>query len=191
MTVTGVRWAESVNRKHNQGYVTVFDGDREKGIAEGEDFRKTKKGGVVLVNDNEESRRLVEACYKRRKTNINPIIDWEDRDVWDFIRSEKIPYCSLYDEGFHRLGCIGCPMAAKRERERDFRRWPKYKDAYMRAFDKMLQLRRERHEKDPSRPIWRQGGLDYEEPTAKDVFNWWMEYDVLPGQIDLFEDEED
>jgi hypothetical protein len=22
-----------------------------------------------------------------------------------------------------------------------------------------------------------------------DVFNWWMEYDVLPGQVDLFEEE--
>jgi hypothetical protein len=25
--------------------------------------------------------------------------------------------------------------------------------------------------------------------TPQDVFNWWMEYDVLPGQIDLFEEE--
>lgn len=28
-------------------------------------------------------------------------------------------------------------------------------------------------------------------PTGTDVYNWWMEYDVLPGQIDLFEDEEE
>jgi hypothetical protein len=27
--------------------------------------------------------------------------------------------------------------------------------------------------------------------TGRDVFNWWMEYDVLPGQIDLFEEGEE
>ena len=32
---------------------------------------------------------------------------------------------------------------------------------------------------------WRSG------TTGRDVFNWWMEYDILPGQIDLFEEDED
>lgn len=27
--------------------------------------------------------------------------------------------------------------------------------------------------------------------TGVDIFNWWMEYDILPGQIDLFEEMED
>lgn len=27
--------------------------------------------------------------------------------------------------------------------------------------------------------------------TGTDVFNWWMEYDTLPGQIDLFEEDEE
>ena len=133
-----------------------------------------------MTNDNEESRRMVESCYKRHKTLINPIIDWEDRDVWDFIRAERIHYCELYDEGWHRLGCIGCPMAQQHGREREFIRWPKYKDAYLRAFDRMLQERIKRGKIDGS---WRIG------TTARDVFNWWMEYDVLPGQINLFEDE--
>lgn len=61
----------------------------------------------------------------------------------------------------------------------------------MRAFERMLQLRIERFERDPSRPIWRQGGSDTNYATAKDVFNWWMEYDVLIGQMNLFDDIED
>lgn len=188
MVVTGVRWAESVNRKKNQGIVTVFG---KKSAQELDDnFEQTKRGGMVLVNDNEESRRLVEQCYKRHKTTVNPIIEWEDREVWDFIKSNGIQYCSLYDEGFHRLGCIGCPMAGQRQRERDFLRWSKYKEAYMRAFDKMLQLRIERNKKDPSKPVWRKAGVDGV-VDAKAVFNWWMEYDVLPGQINLFEDYEE
>lgn len=143
----------------------------------------------MLVNDNEDSRRAIEHCYQRLKTTVNPIIDWTDGEIWEFIKAENIPYCGLYDCGFRRLGCIGCPMAQKHGREREFARWPKYKSAYLRSFGEMLKCRKERNMQDESRPIWRYGGADYSEPTPMDVFNWWMEYDILPGQIDMFEEE--
>lgn len=180
-TVTGVRWDESVNRTKNQGLITVMGKKASEEFTDSTDFSSTKRGGVVLVNDNEESRQMVEQCYKRHKTTVNPIIDWTYRDVWDFIREEGISYCSLYDEGFHRLGCIGCPMATTRERERQFKRWPKYKEAYLRAFDKMLEERKRRNNP------WK----NPENATSKDIFNMWMEYDILPGQMDLFEEEDD
>lgn len=189
MTVTGVRWEESRNRKENQGLVTVYGRGAARELSDSSGFQPTMRGGVVLTNDNEDSRRMVESCYKRNKTLVNPIIDWTDGDVWGFIRAHGIEYCSLYDEGHHRLGCIGCPMAGRRTRERDFLRWPKYRDAYLAAFDRMLERRRERAAADPARPVWRQGGTNIAAPTAQDVFNWWMEYDVLPGQINLFEEE--
>lgn len=188
MTVTGVRWAESTNRLKNQGLVTVVGGNTSRFIDEG-DFSLTRRGGVVLVNDNEDSRRMVEQCYKRHKTTVNPIIDWEDAVVWSFIRAENIPYCELYNDGWHRLGCIGCPLATTRGRERDFLRWPKYKDSYLLAFGKMLEQRVKRHKENPSIPIWKRGGVEIDNATPLDVFNWWMEYDILPGQMDLFEEE--
>lgn len=120
---------------------------------------------------------MVEQCYRRHKTNVNPIIDWTDKDVWEFINAHKIRYCSLYNEGFNRIGCIGCPMAAKREREIEFARWPKYEWSYRRAFEKMLKERKLK-------------GRKTEWQTAIDVFNWWMEYDVLPGQMDFDDLEE-
>lgn len=132
-----------------------------------------------MVNDNNESRRLVEQCYKLHTTNLNPIIDWSDRQVWDFIKAHGIPVCSLYNEGWHRLGCIGCPMARKKDRQREFRYWPKYKQHYFKAFEKMLA---ERELRGKMAGEWRMG------KTPQDVFNWWMEYDVLPGQIDMFEE---
>jgi phosphoadenosine phosphosulfate reductase len=138
MTVTGVRWAESVNRAKNQGLVTVMGKKAGKELADDDNFRETGRGGVVLVNDNSESRKMLDACVTRHKTCLNPIIDWTNHDVWDFIRAEEIPYCELYDEGWHRLGCIGCPMASQKERSKAFGRWPKYKSGYIRAFDKML-----------------------------------------------------
>ena len=182
MMVTGVRWAESVNRRKNQGVVTIMGKKAGKEYGENKNFMSTVRGGVVLTNDNTESRRIIEHCYKRHKTSVNPIIEWTDPEVWEFIKQENVPYCELYNEGFERLGCIGCPMARKKGREREFIRWPKYKTAYINAFGRML---KERERRGRLSGNWNKG------TTAADVFNWWMEYDVLPGQINLFEDEED
>lgn len=73
---------------------------------------------------------------------LNPILYWTEEDVWNTIHGESIPYCSLYDETdskgcklFTRLGCIGCPMAGK-GRVKEFERWPKYHQAWQRAFQK-------------------------------------------------------
>lgn len=135
----------------------------------------------MLTNDNTETRKMVEQCYKRHKTTVNPIIDWTDEDVWAFIKAENIPYCGLYDEGFSRIGCVGCPMAGQHGREREFARWPKFKDNYLKTFKRMLEERERRGKTDGS---WRNA-------SSLDVFRWWMEYDVLPGQMDLFEEEEE
>lgn len=100
--------------------------------------------------------------------------------MWDFIKANKIPYCSLYDEGFHRLGCIGCPLAGKQDREKKFARYPKYRNAYLLSFAKMLEERKKINL--PSNRRW-------EGATPRDVMNWWLDNGVLKGQINLFEDE--
>ena len=61
-------------------------------------------------------RKDVEECFKdKHKVYINPIIDWSDQDVWEYIKTNNLKYCHLYDEGFKRLGCIGCPMIGKKK----------------------------------------------------------------------------
>lgn len=185
MTVTGVRWAESANRKRNQGPVTIIGKKAGNELCDDVNFAPTDRHGVVLVNDNEESRRTIEQCYQRMKTTVNPIIDWTDAEVWEFIKAERIPYCGLYDCGFSRLGCIGCPMASQHGREKEFLRYPKYKAAYLRAFRAMLKERKRRGR------LWKMGGATIADATENDVFNWWMEYNILPAQMDLFDMEED
>ena len=142
VTMTGVRWAESKNRKDNQGLVTIQGKPKttQKMLQENNvDFRQTDRGGVVLNLDNAEERRSVEMCYRTRKTLVNPIIDWTDEEVWEFLNEVvKVPHCSLYDEGFKRLGCIGCPMASDTARKKEFERYPKYKEAYIRAMQRMV-----------------------------------------------------
>lgn len=182
MTVTGVRWAESKNREDNQGVVTIMSRSVHKELDGNTDFRPTRQGGVMLMNDNDENRRTVEFCYRRHKTTLNPIIDWTDAEIWQFIRQEKIPYCCLYEEGFHRLGCIGCPMATRHGRSSEFARWPKYKTAYLHAFEKMIQKRAQRGKIDGT---WRMG------TDPMEVFHWWMQDGVMPGQFVMEEFDDD
>lgn len=167
MITTGVRWAESASRKANRGIYEAAHSDSRKRI--------------ILNNDNDPERRLFENCTLKAKRVCNPIIDWTDVDVWDYTSDQHIPLNPLYCE-FSRVGCVGCPMAGTHGREREFLRWPKYKWMYIDAFDRLLQ---ERQRRGKMQGNWRMG------TTGADVFDWWMEYGNLPGQIDLFEDKEE
>jgi len=81
-------------------------------------------------------RKLVEQCMKdRTKTFVNPIIDWTTSDVWEYIRFHNLRYCSLYDEGWKRIGCVMCPMSV-RTMKKEAARWPKIANAYKRAINK-------------------------------------------------------
>lgn len=141
LKVTGVRWDESARRKKSHSEVTFADKGSHKVVEsemEPDDYEKTPQGGTVLRLDNRENARIVEMCYKDHTTLINPIIDWTTDEVWEFLKEYNVPYCCLYDEGFKRLGCIGCPMASRRMREYEFERWPKYKNLYLLAIEKMI-----------------------------------------------------
>lgn len=162
LTITGVRWAESSARKHNQGGLTIYDKGAQKIIenaTDEENYQFTNKGGTILRLDNDESRRLVEMCYKTHKTTINPIIDWTDDDVWEFLKYYEVPYCCLYDQGYKRLGCVGCPLS--RAAEREFKKYPRFERLYLMAFDKMLKVRSER-------------GKPASWQTAQEVMDWWL-----------------
>lgn len=128
----------------------------------------------MLNNDNDDSRKMIEQCYKQTKTVVNPIIDWTDEDVWEFIHEYNIPYCKLYDEGYTRLGCIGCPMGTVEHRKEEFERYPKYKQAYIRAFDRMVKARKWGGVQTDS--AIRRGNNDVvsEWRNAQEVIDWWI-----------------
>lgn len=164
---TGVRWDESSRRKNSRGVIEVSHRDKNKRL--------------ILMDDNDESRMQFETCQLKGQRTVNPIVGWTTADVWDYVAMEHIPVNPLYRCGFCRVGCIGCPMAGK-SRTMEFAMYPKIKLAYIRAFDRMLEERRRRGKMD--------GGMRWGE-TGVDVFNWWMENGVLPGQEVLEEFRED
>lgn len=83
-----------------------------------------------------------ETCQRQNGVEFyHPIIDWSDEQLWAVIDDNHIPYCCLYDEGFDRIGCIGCPMTSPKKIKREFRRWPQFEQAYLWAFEHMLEGR--------------------------------------------------
>jgi len=128
------------------------------------------------------NRGMVESCNKSKfKRYMHPIIDWQTEDIWEYIRSNKLPYCSLYDEGWKRIGCIGCPMGGTNKMMRDFIRWPKYHAAYKRAADFITKKRKG---EDPNFPY----------KDGESLMRWWMQTDknetILDGGLFDIETEE-
>lgn len=72
---------------------------------------------------------------------VNPLYLWEAEDLWDYIHSNGVAYSELYHEGFHRLGCIGCPMARYASRRHEFDRWPKYEERWKYVFRRTWERR--------------------------------------------------
>ena len=163
VAVTGVRWSESVSRS------------KQRGVAEGQN---RKSGGWTLLIDNDESRKEFETCQIKGKRVVNPIIDWTDDDVWEFISQRHIVANPLYAMGYKRVGCVGCPMSSKAGEELDA--MPKYKANWIRWFGHLIE-----DAKRDGRPMFME--------SAEDYYNFWISGKALPkddGQIS-FDDEED
>ncbi|CAB4690150.1 MAG: phosphoadenylyl-sulfate reductase [Actinobacteria bacterium] len=55
---------------------------------------------------------------------LNPLAEWTEEEVWDYIRERDVPYHSLYDRGFTSIGCAPCTRAiAPGEASRAGRWW--------------------------------------------------------------------
>jgi len=164
--VTGVRKAESFKRSKREMLEI-----RAKNIK----YRK------VFMQDNDETKWELYHCINKRSPILNPIIDWDDSDVWDFLAHYGCKSNPLYQCGFKRIGCIGCPMAGIKHMLFEFERYPKYKELYIRAFDRMIKHHME-------------SGKKYTKWTdGESVFDWWTSEKTakadIDGQINLWEDE--
>ena len=112
-------------------------------------------------------REMTETCYRNGRTRfLHPIIDWTTEEVWAYNRNRPLRYCTLYDEGWKRLGCVGCPMAGE-GRKKQFARWPRIAAAWRRAFDACVEARIKDGLTDP------RYGIDWSSGQA--MWDWWMQ----------------
>lgn len=182
---------ETIIHRSKHGHL-ILDRMVEKGFPPSRIVRwccdEYKEGGgsgcvkVIGVRASESKRRalLWKEVQQNRDTRgliIAPIVYWTDKDIWEFIHNEGIPYCSLYDEGFKRLGCIGCPLAGKAGQKREFERWPKYKELWRLGFHKMWEACKGRFSKRDGGEWWFYKWHN----SADDLFNWWLSGGAFKG----------
>ncbi len=161
ITLIGVRRAESVKRsKRNEMEVL------------GHKFSGT-------IDEFERREEVEHSCVGGKdKIVVSPIIDWSTNDVWTYIRGRNIEYCELYDQGWHRLGCLFCPMASLNYIRRMERRYPKYREAFIRLIHRLRANG------------WR---ADFADRTDEQIFEMWIskkKFEVAAAEQDeptLFE----
>lgn len=123
---------------------------------------------------------LIAKAKQNKDLIVNPIYQWTDADVWDFIRGRGMKYNPLYDQGWKRVGCVGCPMATNQLWE--FDKYPKYKELYIKAFQRMIERRKEKGKINKNESVWISG---------ESVFKWWTkDYREIEGQMSIFDLEE-
>lgn len=141
VTLIGIRKAESSRRsKRNEVEINnrKFSGDLD-GLDEYRQEqkakrarRKSKEQGVNITNADDEQ--TLGCIHGKESLLISPIIYWSEQDVWEFLNDVvRVPHCSLYDEGWHRIGCIGCPMSSHRQKMIENKRYPHIKRGWIKA----------------------------------------------------------
>ncbi len=78
---------------------------------------------------------------------INPLFDWSEEDVWNYIKSEDVPYSELHDLGYPSIGCQCCTRAIEKGEDTRAGRWwweePETKECGLHIVDGKLVRKRE------------------------------------------------
>ena len=122
---------------------------------------------VVGVRRQESRKRSDRPIYhesqrQKGKMFLNPIVDWSEKEVWEYIHKYNLPYPCLYDEGYKRIGCIMCPLQGTEGMLKDKERYPKYYNAYLLAIKKMMEIKRAHGD------VIKQGD------TPEEFMDWWI-----------------
>lgn len=80
---------------------------------------------------------MVEWDEANNMIKINPLINWSERMVWEYIRRHDIPYNELHDKGFPSIGCQPCTRAVNKGEDIRSGRWwweaPEHKECGLHA----------------------------------------------------------
>lgn len=143
VTLIGIRKEESARRaKRNEveinnhkfsGTLEDLDAYREaRNNPKEKRGRKSRKEKYSIVTASGEH--TVGCIRGEESLIISPIIHWTEEDVWEFLNDVmQVPHCSLYDEGWKRIGCIGCPMSSHKQKKIENERYPHVKRNWLRA----------------------------------------------------------
>lgn len=153
VTIIGIRRAESAKRAmrnelelSNRTYSNSLD-----------QFNIDNENQILCVNGKD-------------KILLSPIINWTDADVWNFIRGRKMEYCELYDKGYHRIGCIFCPMASVKMKQKDRKRYPRVEREIKKSIKKLMD---------------ENGYANNLSNDVNVVFDWWISNESVKNYLGL------
>ena len=67
--------------------------------------------------------RLIEWDERHQVVKINPLLRWNEDQVWDYIHRHRLPYNPLHDQGYPSLGCIPCTTPIEKGENSRAGRW--------------------------------------------------------------------
>jgi len=129
---------------------------------------------VVVGNRRSEGTIRKNQCYvemhRNKKSNkrfIRPILNFDDYDIWQYNRENNLPYCSLYDEGFKRIGCVLCPFSRDVEREEKY--FPKIVNLWRLAANRVVaRCKAENYITKRGKP------MKHRFETGEELYQWWI-----------------
>lgn len=143
VTLIGIRKEESARRAKREEISTDINGKRTE---------------ETLDQWSEHEEKMVTCVGGRDKILVSPIIHWTERDVWEFLNTNNIPHCKLYDEGYTRIGCICCPMSQPRQKMKEIERWPHVKRGWLKTIQWLID----------------NGYINRNFNDAETCFRWWI-----------------
>ena len=72
---------------------------------------------------NRSTMETVELDGDRNIAKINPLIDWSNDQVWEYIHANEVPYNALHDQNFPSIGCAPCTRAVAAGEDLRAGRW--------------------------------------------------------------------
>lgn len=81
--------------------------------------RKPFIGTMAGESRQRETVYLANGCnsFDSKKPKSQPLSYWNEKDIWEYIKIQKIKYSSIYDTGLDRTGCMFCMFGVHLEKE--------------------------------------------------------------------------
>lgn len=170
MVATGVRAAESKNRQGRDSFQVWSDNKDKRGFFSLDHVKEVFAEAVEEAEDQNipvETKSpwdctFVRMAKENKKEVVNPIYEWTDEDVWDFINDRQIKVCELYSCGWKRVGCVGCPFAYRKEQLWKLAQFPQFEQAIRKTMDKMIAARKA-------------SNMTGRWQTGEDMWLWWIQ----------------
>lgn len=145
VTLIGIRKMESAKRSKRELIEKVHKNPKKRKQWNFDQFSEHEESMVQCMGGGKE------------KIVVSPILEWTEKDVWEFLNGYNIEHCTLYDKGYKRIGCICCPMSSYKQKIREIQDFPHVKKNWIKTCEKL-----------------KQNGFVCHNLTPKQMFEWWI-----------------